>query len=63
MYTYVCMYNILFTDGEDFEPVILNVTLRLEKPVNIMIIPDNIVEEDERSFLQMIGFEDQPNSN
>ena len=30
--------------------------------VNVTIIPDNIVEDDERFYVQMIGFEDQPNT-
>lgn len=32
------------------------------KILNVTIIPDNIVEDDERFYVQMIGFEDQPNT-
>ena len=32
------------------------------KIINVTIIPDNIVEDDERFYVQMIGFEDQPNT-
>ena len=30
--------------------------------LTVMIIPDMIIEEDERFYLQMVGFEDQPNN-
>ena len=46
-------------------PVILNVTFEVGetlKVVNVTIIPDEIVEEDEMFYLQLEGFEDQPNT-
>ena len=51
--------------GEDFVPVILNVTFEAGETlrnVNVTIIPDEIVEEDEMFYVQLEGFEDQPNT-
>ena len=46
-------------------PVILNVTFEAGetlRTVNVTIIPDVIIEENERFYLQLEGFEGQPNS-
>ena len=49
----------------DFTPVIVNVTFEIGetlKNVTVPIIPDIIVEENERFYVQMEGFEGQPNT-
>ena len=46
-------------------PVIVNVTFEIGetlKNVTVPIIPDIIVEENERFYVQMEGFEGQPNT-
>ena len=59
------MHLIFCTGGEDFMPVILNVTFDVgETMINITvpIIPDMIVEGDERFYVQLEGFEGEPNT-
>ena len=42
--------NVTFEPGETL------------KNLTVTIIPDVIVEEDERFYVQMVGFDDQPNT-
>ena len=49
----------------DFMPVIINITFEAGETIidfTIPIIPDEIVEEDERFYVQLEGFADQPNT-
>ena len=56
---------IIFTGSMDFMPILINVTFEVGetiKNITVPIIPDEIVEEDERFYVQLEGFEDQPNT-
>ena len=60
----VAIYAI-FTGGEDFTPVLMNVTFvpgETMKTVTVDIIPDVIIEENERFYLQLEGIEGEPNT-
>jgi len=49
----------------DFMPVIRNVTFEpgeTIKNITIPIIPDVIIEENERFYVQLESFDDQPNT-
>jgi len=49
----------------DFMPVIINVTFEAGetmKNITIPIIPDVIIEENETFYVQLEGFDDQPNA-
>lgn len=55
---------LIFTDGVDFMPIIINVTFEAGetlKNFTVPIIPDTIVEGDERFYVQLEGYDDQPN--
>ena len=58
-------YLFNFTGGEDFTPVIMNVTFQIGetlKNVTVPIIPDLIIEENERFYVQVESLDGQPNS-
>ena len=57
--------SIVHAGGEDFTPFIMNVTFEIGetlKNITVSIIPDSIMEEDERFYVQLESFEGQPNS-
>ena len=54
-----------YTGIADFTPVTINVTFEAGetmKNITVPIIPDVIIEENERFYVQLEGFEDQPNT-
>ena len=56
---------IIFTGSVDFMPTLINVTFEAGETIKnftVPIIPDEIVEEDERFYVQLEGFVDQPNT-